>query len=71
MMSSQMLPRKSDYTHKWIKDEDMVKIEDHIDDLMYIPTENTYGKIYDKVKNKEINKTQFKSLCIYFFEDKH
>jgi len=70
-MSSVMSSRKSRYTHWWIKDEDMVKIEDHIDDLMYIPTEHTYGKIYDKVKNKEINKTQFKNLCIYFFEDKH
>jgi hypothetical protein len=67
-MSSVMNARKSRYTHGWIKDEDMVKIEDHIDDLMYIRSEHTYGKIYDKIKNKEINKTQFKNLCIYFFE---
>ncbi len=70
-MGSVMQSRKSRYTHWWIKDDEMVNIEKHIDDLMYIPTEQTYSKIYDKVKNKEINKTQFKNLCIYFFEDKH
>jgi len=31
-MSRVMNARKSRYTHGWIKDEDMVKIEDHIDD---------------------------------------
>ena len=65
-----MEPKKCRITHWWIKDEDMLKIESHIHDLMYIPSRYTYGKIYDKVKNGEINKTQFKNLCIYFFEDK-
>lgn len=66
-MSSQMLPRKSDYTHKWIKNEDMLKIEDHIDDL--IPSSFTHEKIYNKVKSGEIDMKQFKNLCIYFFSN--
>lgn len=67
-MGSVMKARKSRYTHWWLKDEDLFNIEKHIDDLMYIQTRHTYGKIYDKVKNGEINKTQFKHLCMYFFE---
>ncbi len=59
---------KRNYGHHLLKKEEIEKIRKHIDDLSYIQVEKIYPKLYDKVIKKEINKTEFRLLCIYWFE---
>lgn len=54
--------------HPLIKENDMQKIRHHvINDFAYQPVKKTSDILFNKVKNNEINKTEFSLLCTYLF----
>jgi len=57
-----------EFSHGLLTKDELKSVRSHILDLSYIDSEKTYPKLFDKVKNKEINKKEFRILCMFFFE---